>query len=289
MELAGSATESNLAAAFAAESQARNAYIYFAQAAQDEGLGVIADLFLEVAQNEAEHARAQFRYLGRVRDAKANLEAALHGEQHEFRVVYPQFAQAAREEGFVEIAAFFERMAAVEGRHEQIFRRLLERLEAEVLPTERTVGHSAVTLTQIMLPAQANPAGYVHGGELMKMMDNTAGVAAARHAHSNVVTARVEDINFLRPVRVGELVMAHAQLTFVSRSSMEVRVRVETEDLLTEQRQEALTAYLVMVALDISGHPAETPPLIVTTEEGQRLFEEGRARHESRRKGEAGA
>ena len=285
MELAGSATESNLAAAFAAESQARNAYMYFAETAQNEGLGVIADVFLEVGENEAEHARAQFRYLGRVRDVRANLDVALHGEQHEFRVVYPQFARTAREEGFVEIADFFERTAAVEGRHEQIFRRLLERLEAETLPTERTVGHSAIALTQIMLPAQANPAGYVHGGELMKVMDNAAGVVAARHAHSNVVTARVEDISFLRPVRVGELVMVHAQLTFVSRSSMEVRVRVETEDLLTEQRREALTAYFVMVALDISGHPAEVPPLIITTEEGQKLFEEGRVRHESRRKG----
>jgi len=141
-----------------------------------------------------------------------------------------------------------------------------------------------VSLIQVMLPHQGNIAGNVHGGEIMKMMDTAAGVAAARHAHSNVVTAKVEELNFLRPVQIGELVFAHASLIFVSHTSMEVRVEVETENLVTEERHKALTASFIYVALDQTGKPTEVPPLLITTEEGQRLFEEGRKRYEARKR-----
>ncbi len=115
----------------------------------------------------------------------------------------PEFEKVAREEGFFEIADFFERMGKVEGRHEEIASQLLQSLREDAPPKERTVGHSATSIAQLMLPHQANPAGFVHGGELMKMMDNAAGVVAARHAGTNVVTARVENIDFKSPVRVG--------------------------------------------------------------------------------------
>jgi acyl-CoA hydrolase len=115
-------------------------------------------------------------------------------------------------------------------------------------------------------------------------MDSAAGVVAARHSHRNCVTARVEDLNFLKPVKVGDLAFAHAFLTFVSRSSMEIRVEVETEDRFTEARQKALTARFIFVALDASGKPTEVPTLLITTEEGKEYFEEGRKRHESRKK-----
>jgi acyl-CoA hydrolase len=96
----------------------------------------------------------------------------------------------------------------------------------------------------------------------MKMMDSAAGVVASRHSHANVVTAKVEDINFLKPVKVGNLVFAHASLTFASRTSMEIRVEVETEDRFTEERQKALTAIFIFVALDPNGKPMEVPSLL---------------------------
>jgi acyl-CoA hydrolase len=118
----------------------------------------------------------------------------------------------------------------------------------------------------------------------MKLMDTAAGVVAARHAHSNVVTVKVEELNFIRPVHIGELVFVQASLTFASRTSMEIRVEVETESLATEKRQTALTAYFIYVALDQNGRPMEVPPLLITTEEGKRRFEEGRKRYQERKR-----
>jgi acyl-CoA hydrolase len=283
VELKGSRTEQNLEAAFARESQTRNSYLYYAEAAQKAGLSHVADVFLEVAQNEAEHARREFEFLGKIEDSKANLETAIRGEHYEHVVAYPEFEKTAREEGFHEIADFLDRMGKVEGRHEEALLKLLQSLDEGATPKERTVGHSATAMAQLMLPHQANPAGFVHGGELMKMMDNAAGVVAARHAGTNVVTARVENIDFQSPVRVGELVLINAALTFVSRSSMEVRVQVEAENLATKERRQALAAYFVMVALDRTGKSVEVPSLLITTEEEEKLFEEGRKRYEARR------
>jgi uncharacterized protein (TIGR00369 family) len=284
MNLKGSKTEKNLEAAFAGESQARNAYIYYADAAKKAGHHAIADVLLEIAQNEGEHARTHFDFLGGIGETRTNLEAVARREQYEHTSLYPEFAKTAREEGFQEIAACFEVMSRVEGKHEEICLNLLKNFTEHYAPPERTVGHSSVTMAQLMLPHQANPAGYVHGGEIMKIMDNAAGVVAARHAHTNVVTARVDDINFLNPVRVGDLVLAHAMLTFVGRSSMEIRIEVETEHLGSEERRLALSAFFVYVALDPTGKPTEVPPLLITTEEGERLFAEGRNRYEARRK-----
>ena len=284
MNVKGSKTEKNLEAAFAGESQARNAYMYYAEAARKSGYHHIADVFLEIAQNEGEHAKTHFEYLGRIRDTRTNLEAVVRSERYERTAMYPSFAKTAKEEGFQEIADCFERMGKVEAKHEEISLNLLRNFDEHVTPKERTIGHSSVTMAQLMLPHQANPAGYVHGGEIMKIMDNAAGVVAARHAHTNVVTARVDDINFLNPVRVGDLVLVHAMLTFVGRSSMEIRIEVETEHLGLEERRPALSAYFIYVALDKTGRPAEVPPLLITTEEGERLFEEGRKRYEAREK-----
>ncbi|MBI2957462.1 MAG: acyl-CoA thioesterase [Chloroflexi bacterium] len=145
----------------------------------------------------------------------------------------------------------------------------------------RTVEHSAVTMSQVMMPDQANPYGNVHGGETMKLMDTAAGVAAVRHSHANVVTARVDGVNFYSPIRVGNFVTASARLTFVSRSSMEVRVEVAAEDMRREEKKHALTAYFVMVALDDQGRPAEIPPLLLSSDREKELFEQGRQRYQS--------
>lgn len=284
MELKGSQTEKNLETAFRAESAARSAYLVYALAAQQAGHSRVADVFTEIGQNEEEHARTQLEFLGRIQDTRTNLESAAQGEEMESRSFYPEFARTARQEGFQEIAEYFERMARVEGKHKEVFLNLLHHLDHQIPITERTAGHSSVTLVQLMLPQHANNAGFVHGGEVMKLMDSAAGVAAARHAHTNVVTASVEELNFLKPVRVGDLVSAHASLTFVGRSSMEVRVEVETENYIHEKRQTALTAYFIYVALDPAGKPTEIPSLLITTEEREKLFKAGQKRYKGRRK-----
>jgi len=284
VEFAGSRTEKNLEVAFAGESQACRAYMYYAEAAKKAGHHPIADIFLEIAQNEGEHAKTHFESLGRIKDTRTNLELVAQSEKYEGTMMYPEFARTAREEGFPEIADCFERMSKVEAKHEEICINLIKNFGKNIYPNERTIGHSSVTIAQLMLPHQANPAGYVHGGEIMKMMDNAAGVVAARHTHTNVVTARVDDINFLKPVRVGDLVLVHACLTFVGHSSMEIFIEVETENLAKEEKQKALTANFIYVALDPNGKPTPVPPLLITTEEGERLFEEGRKRYEARKK-----
>ena len=148
----------------------------------------------------------------------------------------------------------------------------------------RTVKHSAVTMSQVMLPHQANPAGNVHGGETMKLMDNAATVVAVRHGHSSVVTAMVDELRFVNPVRVGNVVLIDARLTFVSRASMEVRVDVVEEDLASETRRPAVTAYFVMVAVDGKGIPSTTvPPLVLCTEKEEQLFHEAGLRYRARR------
>ncbi|MBM3118627.1 MAG: hypothetical protein FJ006_03600 [Chloroflexi bacterium] len=283
MELKGSKTEENLRKAFAMELNARASYTYFAEAAREAGLEQVADMFLATAQNEAEHAEHEFKFLGGVGDTVANLKLAVEREHKEATKLYPEAARMAGEEGFGEVANFFRRMGKVEAKHEKNFRELLVALDKGETAKGRTVEHSAIEMAQLMLPHQTNPAGFVHGGELMKLMDNAAGVVAARHSRANPVTAMVEDINFHNPVRVGDLVLVHGKITFTSRSSMEVRIDVETENLLTGKRLPALTAYYVMVAVNLEGKPVEVPPLIVTTEDEERLFNEGLARYQARK------
>ncbi|MDO8690097.1 MAG: acyl-CoA thioesterase [Dehalococcoidia bacterium] len=149
----------------------------------------------------------------------------------------------------------------------------------------RTAAYSSVTMAQVMQPSHANVAGNVHGGEVMMMMDNAAGVVACRHSRSITVTARVESIEFLQPIYVGNLVTIEARLTFVSKHSMEVGMDVVTEDLTTGIQIQALTAFFIMVALDEKGRPKEVPPLSVQTDEERRLFQDGLSRYEGRKRG----
>ena len=129
MELKGSKTEQNLQAAFAGESQARNKYTYFASVARAEGLEQIAGIFLETAENEKEHAKKEFDYLGGSGDTRANLKAAAEGENYEHTSMYPEFKRVAQEEGFKEIATFFQEVAEVEEEHEKRYLALLKNLE----------------------------------------------------------------------------------------------------------------------------------------------------------------
>src|SRR5436853_3698377 len=113
----------------------------------------------------------------------------------------------------------------------------------------KAVSESCVTMAVQMLPGDANPWGQVHGGTIMKLVDSAAAVAAHRHARSLVVTARIDEMSFLAPVEVGDLVTLRASVNAVWRTSMEVGVRVETENLLTGEVRHTAAAVLVLVAV----------------------------------------
>lgn len=131
MELKGSRTEKNLQTAFAGESQARNKYTYYASRAKKEGFEQIAAIFLETADNEKEHAEIWFKYLhgGSVPTTVENLKDAADGENFEWTDMYKEFAQVAREEGFLEIAAKFEMVGKIEAEHEKRYLKLLENVK----------------------------------------------------------------------------------------------------------------------------------------------------------------
>lgn len=147
----------------------------------------------------------------------------------------------------------------------------------------KTIAESATTLSQIILPSQANPAGTAHGGELLKMMDNCAGACATRHSRAIVVTAAIDNINFHAPVFVGNLVTCKAHLTYVSNSSMEVAVSLEAEDLLQGTRECCMTAYFTFVALDMNRRPQKVPPLILLNDMEKEEFEAGKRRSQERK------
>ncbi len=143
------------------------------------------------------------------------------------------------------------------------------------------MAYSQTIMSQIVLPEQANPAGNIHGGEIIKMMDNAAYVVARKHCRTNVVTARVDELEFYQPIFVGQLVTCKGQLVFVGRSSMEVLVQIEVEDLSSDQPPVvALKAFFTMVALDENCRPVEVPRLILETEQEKMAFEEGEKRYQ---------
>lgn len=133
-----------------------------------------------------------------------------------------------------------------------------------------------------MNPENANPAGNVHGGVIMKLIDTAAGVVAKRHARSNVVTASIDRLDFINPVYVGDLVILKARINYVGRTSMEVGVRVESENTITGEVRHTSSAYLTFVALDENGKPKEVPPLLLETEEDKRRNLEAQERRKMR-------
>ena len=147
---------------------------------------------------------------------------------------------------------------------------------------EKGVRESSIIMAQQMNPQDANPAGNVHGGVIMKLIDTAAGAVAIRHARSNAVTASIDRLDFFHPVFVGDFVTLRASLNFVGRTSMEVGVRVESENLLTGERRHTSTAYLTYVALDGRGQPLPLPPMILETDEEKRRNREAKVRRETR-------
>ncbi len=146
----------------------------------------------------------------------------------------------------------------------------------------RSPEESRVILSQVMLPEDANPSGNVHGGTIMKLVDTAAYVAAVRHSRLNCVTLAIDSFKFLHPVYVGELLLLKASVNFAGRTSMEIGVRVEAENLMTGNFRHTASAYLTFVALDPQGKPSPVPPLHPVTSEERRRYEEARARRSRR-------
>jgi uncharacterized protein (TIGR00369 family) len=146
----------------------------------------------------------------------------------------------------------------------------------------KKVSESNVEMTQVMTPQDVNVAGNVHGGVIMKLIDSACGALAIRHARGNAVTASVDRLNFHHPVFVGDLLTLKASINFVGKTSMEVGVHVETENLITGERNHTASAYLTYVALDRDGKPRRIAPIIPKTPEELRRNREAQKRRESR-------
>lgn len=151
------------------------------------------------------------------------------------------------------------------------------------MTNKKTVCESRVEMAQAMFPIDANQAGNVHGGTIMKLIDTAAGIAAHRHCRTNVVTASMDRLDFHEPVFVGELVVLRASINYVGTASMEVGVRVEAENLMTGEVRHTNSAYLTMVSLDNTRKPTPVPKIVPETEDEKRRFEEGRIRAQKRK------
>jgi acyl-CoA hydrolase len=148
---------------------------------------------------------------------------------------------------------------------------------------EKTVSESRVEMAQAMFPVDANQAGNVFGGTIMKLIDTAAGIAAHRHCRTNVVTASMDRLDFHQPVFIGELVVLRASINYVGKTSMEVGVRVEAENLTTGEVRHTNSAYLTMVSLDENRKPAPVPKVEPQTKDEKRRFQEGKLRAQQRK------
>jgi len=142
-------------------------------------------------------------------------------------------------------------------------------------------------MVQVVLPNDANPLGYILGGTVMHLIDIAGAIASHRHTRTLLVTAAVDGLQFLHPIKVGDLIILKARVTCVFQTSLEVQVDVFSEETLTGRRQLTSRAYLTFVATDREGRRVPVPPLLVETEEERRMCEEAHARREERLKRKA--
>lgn len=140
-------------------------------------------------------------------------------------------------------------------------------------------------MVQLVLPNDANTMGNVLGGMVMHWIDLAAAIAAHRHCRTEAVTASMDQVSFLAPIRIGQLAIITARMTYVARTSMEIRVDVQSEDLMTGAREQTSTAYLTFVAVDKRGQPIPVPPLLYENEEEKREARAAEARRAERLKG----
>jgi acyl-CoA hydrolase len=153
---------------------------------------------------------------------------------------------------------------------------------ADMAQPGKPVSASEVTFIRTMTQVDANMLGNVHGGVIMREVDSAAGTAAIRHAGRPCVTAAIDELSFLQPVHVGDILIVVASVNDVGRTSLEVGVRVEAEPLGGGDRRHTTSAYLVMVALSVGDHPVEVAPLIVETEDQRRRQAQAKIRRQIR-------
>ncbi len=146
----------------------------------------------------------------------------------------------------------------------------------------KPVRASRINIAQVMQPEHANNLGNVHGGWIMKLVDEAGALACMRHAQRRVVTVAIDSMVFRKPIKIGDLVLLTAEVTYTGHTSMEAEVLVQAENPITGERSETNTAYLVYVALGDDGRPVPVPPVYGETEEEQRKLEDGRRRQATR-------
>jgi acyl-CoA hydrolase len=149
-------------------------------------------------------------------------------------------------------------------------------------PTAKRVSESALITYRLMMPTDANIAGNVFGGSIMKYMDEIAGIVAFRHAGMNVVTASIDRMNFYAPVYIGDLLILKASVNYVGRTSMEVGVRIEAQDPRSGRSVRAGSCYLTYVALNSKGRPTPVPKLFPQTAEEKLRFRQASIRRRLR-------
>ena len=148
--------------------------------------------------------------------------------------------------------------------------------------TSKTVRASRISIAQLMQPEHANNLGNVHGGWIMKLVDEAGALACMRHAQRRVVTVAIDSMVFRQPIKISDLVILNAEVTYAGRTSMVVEVQVQAENPITGERTHTNTAYLVYVALDDNGRPTAVPPLKAETEEEKQKLQQAQERQTRR-------
>jgi uncharacterized protein (TIGR00369 family) len=148
----------------------------------------------------------------------------------------------------------------------------------------KPIRSSRVTISQLMHPEHANLLGNIHGGWIMKLVDEAGALSCMRHAQRKVVTVAIDSMVFRQPIRIGDLIIINAEVSYVGRTSMEAEVEVLAENPITGERTHTNTAYLVYVAVDDNGRPTSVRALIAETEDEKRRMEKAQERQERRLK-----
>lgn len=146
----------------------------------------------------------------------------------------------------------------------------------------KSPGKSRVEMTQLVLPEHTNALSTIFGGQIMAWIDTAASICAFRHCRKYCVTASMDALDFISPVKLGHIVILQANVNFTGRTSIEVGVKVTSEDPLTGKKNHTASAYLTFVALDEKGKPTPVPPVLPETNTEKRWFEEARKRRETR-------
>jgi len=148
-------------------------------------------------------------------------------------------------------------------------------LLGEKMPSKK-VSDSTTIINKIMMPEDANTIGNVHGGAVLRMIDEAAFICASRHSNSDCVTAYIERVIFRKPIKVGEVVTCKAFVNYVGETSMVIEVIVEAENLHSAETKHTNSCHVIMVAIDGKGNPKKVPDLILASDEEKKKYEEGK-------------